>query len=149
MFVAMFFSNSFTYAQLADEKNLTLSGAETIISAAKSEAKANNWNVIIAVVDDGGHLLALQRMDDAQIGSIDIAIKKAKTALAFKRPTKVFDDYVKKRPSLLAINDAMMLEGGIPIIYGGKVIAAVGVSGVTSQQDAQIAEAGIKALKLD
>ncbi len=94
-------------------------------------------------------MLALQRMDDAQIGSIDIAIKKAKTALAFKRPTKVFDDYVKKRPSLLAINDAMMLEGGIPIIYGGKVIAAVGVSGVTSQQDAQIAEAGIKALKLD
>jgi uncharacterized protein GlcG (DUF336 family) len=86
-------------------------------------------------------------MDGTQTGSIDVAIGKAKTAMAFKRPTKVFDELAKTRPSIVTIGiDAILLEGGVPIKVGEQTIGGVGVSGVTSQQDAQIAEAGIAAL---
>ena len=134
-------------AQLADKKVLTLEAAKKIAAAAEAEARKNNWNVVIAVVDDGGHLLYLQRIDGTQTGSIDVAIGKARTAAAFKRPTKVFDELVKTRPSITSISPtAVLLEGGIPVVAGGQVVGAVGVSGVTSQQDAQVAEAGIAAL---
>lgn len=134
-------------AQLADKKVLTLDGAKKVAMAAEAEARKNNWNVVIAIVDDGGHLLLLQRIDGTQTGSIDVAIGKARTSAAFKRPTKVFDDLAKTRPSILTIaTDAVLLEGGAPIMVGGQLVGAVGVSGVTSQQDAQIAEAGIAAL---
>jgi uncharacterized protein GlcG (DUF336 family) len=103
--------------------------------------------VVIAVVDDGGHLVYLQRIDGTQTGSIDVAIGKARTAAAFKRPTKVFDELAKTRPSITSISPtAVLLEGGVPVVVGGQMVGAVGVSGVTSQQDAQIAEAGIAAL---
>lgn len=134
-------------AQLADKKAMTLNGAKKIAAAAEAEARTNNWNVVIAVVDDGGHLVYLQRMDGTQTGSIDVAIGKARTAAAFRRPTKVFDDLAKTRPSIVSIGaDAVLLEGGIPIMVGGQLVGAVGVSGVTSQQDAQAAQAGIDAL---
>src|SRR5882672_3331482 len=134
-------------AQLADKKVLTLEAAKKIAAGAETEARKNNWNVVIAVVDDGGHLLYLQRIDGTQTGSIDVAIGKARTAAAFKRPTKVFDDLAKTRPSITSISPtAVLLEGGIPVVSGGQVVGAVGVSGVTSQQDAQVAEAGIAAL---
>ncbi len=134
-------------AQLADKKVLTLEAAKKIAAGAETEARKNNWNVVIAVVDDGGHLLYLQRIDGTQTGSIDVAIGKARTAAAFKRPTKVFDDLAKTRPSITSISPtAVLLEGGIPVVAGGQVVGAVGVSGVTSQQDAQVAEAGIAAL---
>jgi len=134
-------------AQLADKKVLTLEAAKKIAVAAEAEARKNNWNVVIAVVDDGGHLVYLQRIDGTQTGSIDVAIGKARTSAAFKRPTKVFDDLAKTRPSITSISpDAVLLEGGVPIMVGGQLVGAVGVSGVTSQQDAQIAEAGIAAL---
>lgn len=134
-------------AQLADKKVLTLEAAKKIAAAAEGEARKNNWNVVIAVVDDGGHLIYLQRIDGTQTGSIDVAIGKARTAAAFKRPTKVFDDLAKTRPSITSISpNAVLLEGGIPVVAGGQVVGAVGVSGVTSQQDAQVAEAGIAAL---
>lgn len=134
-------------AQLADKKTLTLEGATRIATAAEAEARKNNWNVVIAIVDDGGHLMLLRRIDGTQTGSIDVAIGKAKTSAAFKRPTKVFDDLAKNRPSVTTIApDAVLLEGGVPIMVGGQLVGAVGVSGVTSQQDAQIAEAGIAAL---
>ena len=134
-------------AQLADKKVLTLEAAKKIAAASEVEARKNNWNVVIAVVDDGGHLLYLQRIDGTQTGSIDVAIGKARTAAAFKRPTKVFDELAKTRPSITSISPtAVLLEGGIPVVAGGQVVGAVGVSGVTSQQDAQIAEAGIAAL---
>jgi uncharacterized protein GlcG (DUF336 family) len=87
-------------------------------------------------------------MDGTQTGSIDVAIGKARTAMAFKRPTKVFDELAKTRPSIVSISaDAVLLEGGVPIKVGDQVIGAVGVSGVTSQQDAQVAEAGIAVLE--
>ena len=134
-------------AQLATKKALTLDAAKKIGAAAEAEAMKNKWNVVIAVVDEGGHLLYLQRQDGTQTGSIDVAIGKARTAMAFKRPTKVFDDLAKTRPSIVSIGtDAVLLEGGVPISADGQVIGAIGVSGVTSQQDAQIAEAGIAAL---
>jgi len=134
-------------AQLADKKVLTLEAAKKIAVAAEAEARKNNWNVVIAVVDDGGHLLYLQRIDGTQTGSIDVAIGKARTSAAFKRPTKVFDELAKTRPSITSISpDAVLLEGGVPVMVGGQLVGAVGVSGVTSQQDAQIAEAGIAAL---
>lgn len=134
-------------AQLADKKVLTLDAAKKIAVAAEAEARKNNWNVVIAVVDDGGHLVYLQRIDGTQTGSIDVAIGKARTSAAFKRPTKVFDELAKTRPSITSISpNAVLLEGGVPVVVGGQLVGAVGVSGVTSQQDAQIAEAGIAAL---
>jgi len=134
-------------AQLADKKAMTLDAAKKMVAASEAEAMKNKWNVVIAVVDDGGHLVYLQRMDGTQTGSIDVAIGKAKTAMAFKRPTKVFDDLAKTRPSIMSLGDVTLLEGGVPIKVGEQVVGAIGVSGVTSQQDAQIAEAGLGALE--
>lgn len=149
LLLAVFATISFAaHAQLADRKALTLEGAKRIAVAAEAEARRNNWNVVIAIVDEGGHLIYLQRMDGTQTGSIDVAIGKARTSAAFKRPTKVFDDLAKNRPSILTIDpSAVLLEGGVEIRAGNDVIGAIGVSGVTSQQDAQIAEAGIAALQ--
>ncbi|MFN0039682.1 MAG: GlcG/HbpS family heme-binding protein [Burkholderiales bacterium] len=146
----MFLAASFgALGQTVDKKVLNLEGAKKAAAAAEAEARKNNWNVVIAIVDDGGHLLYLQRMDGTQTGSIDVAIGKARTSAAFRRPTKVFDELAKTRPSIISISpDAVLLEGGVPIMAGGQVMGAVGVSGVTSQQDAQIAEAGIAALGL-
>jgi uncharacterized protein GlcG (DUF336 family) len=136
------------HAQLAEKKALTLAAAKKIAAAAEAEAAKNNWNVVIAIVDDGGHLIYLQRMDGTQTGSVDVAVGKAKTAMAFKRPTKVLEDVVLKnaRTTLLTLGDVVLLEGGVPVKAGDQVIGAIGVSGVTSQQDAQIAEAGLAAL---
>jgi glc operon protein GlcG len=136
------------HAQLADKKTLTLDAAKKMAAAAEAEAMKNKWNVVIAVVDDGGHLIYLQRMDGTQTGSIEVAMGKARTAMAFKRPTKVFDELTKTRPAIITLpGDVVLLEGGVPIKVGEQVIGAMGVSGVTSQQDAQIAEAGIAALE--
>ncbi len=130
-------------AQTVDKKALTLDGARKIAAAAEDEAKKNKWNVVIAIVDDGGNLLYLQRMDGTQTGIIQIAIDKARTAQAFKRPTKVFEDAVAGgRNAILGIDGAMPLEGGVPIKLDDQVIGAIGVSGVTAQQDGQIAKAG-------
>ena len=147
--VALLAALSFSaHAQLADKKALTLDAAKKMAAGAEAEAMKNKWNVVIAIVDDGGHLIYLQRMDGTQTGSIDVAIGKARTAMAFKRPTKVFDELAKTRPSIVSISaDAVLLEGGVPIKVGDQVIGAVGVSGVTSPQDAQIAEAGIAVLE--
>jgi glc operon protein GlcG len=130
-------------AQLADKKTLTLEAAKKIAVAAEAEAKKNNWTVVIAIVDDGGHLVYLQRIDGTQTGSIDVAIKKAQTAMSFKRPTKVFEDAVAAgRQVILALPGALPLEGGVPITVGGQIIGAIGVSGAKSTEDGQIAKAG-------
>ena len=134
-------------AQLADKKVLTLDGAKKVAAAAEAEAKKNNWNVVIAVVDDGGHLLYLQRIDGTQTGSIEVAIQKARTAQAFKRPTKVFEDVIAGgRNALIALHGALPLEGGLPIVVGGQLVGAIGVSGVKSTEDGQIAKAGAESL---
>jgi len=130
---------------------LTLDQAKKAMAAAEAEAKKNNWNVVIAIVDSGGNLMMLQRLDNTQFGSIKVATDKAHAAAAFRRPTKVFQDLIAQGGVHLRMlnltSDAGVLEGGVPIINDGKLIGAVGVSGVTSQQDAQIAQAGADTLK--
>ncbi len=134
-------------AELATKKALTLEVAKQIAAASGRFASKNQWNVVIAIVDDGGHLVYFERMDGVQTGSIQVAIQKAKTAAAFKRPTKVFEEAVADgRTALLGLPGGMPFEGGVPITVEGQVIGAVGVSGVTAQQDGMIAQAGVDAL---
>ena len=126
---------------------LTLDDLKKIAAGSEAEAKKNNWNVSIAICDDGGHLLFYQRLDGAAPISSHIAPQKARTAAIGRRNTKVYEDMVNGgRFSALSMPEATHLEGGVPIIVEGEVIGAVGVSGVKSSEDAQIAEAGIKAL---
>jgi uncharacterized protein GlcG (DUF336 family) len=146
--VAVFGALSFgAQAQVVDKKALTLEGAKKIAAAAEAEAVKNKWNVVIVVVDDGGQILYVQRMDGTQYGSVDVAIKKARTSSAFKRSTKVFEDAIAGgRNALIALDGALPLEGGLPLAVGGQIVGAIGVSGVTSQQDGLIAKAGVDAL---
>ena len=124
--------------------------AKKAIAAAEAEAKKNNWPVAIAIVDTGGHLVAFSRIDDTQIGSIDIALGKARTANSLKRPTKALQDGIAQGGAnlrLFAVKDVLPLEGGVPIVVDGKIIGAIGVSGVMSNQDAEVAMAGANAAK--
>lgn len=128
---------------------LTLEDANRISRAAQDAAVENNWNVVIAIVDDGGHLISLQRMDGAQKGSIKIAEQKARTAMLFKRPTKVFEDAVLQgRPVMMSLPDVICLEGGVPLLRNGVQVGAIGVSGVKSFEDGIVAERGAAALGL-
>jgi glc operon protein GlcG len=130
-------------AQMLDKKALSLEAAKQVVAAAEAEARKNGWNVSIAVVDEGGHLVILQKLDGTQYGSVDVSIQKAWTAAGFKRPTKVFEDAIAGgRTAILGIEQALPLEGGVPLLYRGQVVGAIGVSGVTSQQDGVVAKAG-------
>ena len=127
---------------------IALETAKKIAAAATAEAKKNNFTMVIAIVDSSGTLTYLEKIDGTQIASVNIAIGKARTANNLKRPTKVLEDAVAGgRNALLSLPDAVLIEGGIPLIVEGKIIGAIGVSGGTSQQDAQVADAGIAALK--
>ena len=129
-------------AQLADKKALTLAAAEKMMAAAKAEAAKNNWRMVIAILDEGGHLVHLSRIDDTQYGSIDIAIGKAQTSTALKRPSKALEDAVAGgRTALLGVRGITPLQGALPITVDGQVIGASGVSGGTSQLDEQVAKA--------
>jgi len=127
---------------------LTLADVKTIAAAAEAEALKNNWPVTIAIVDDGGHLLWLQRLDGVAPISAHIAPQKAKTAALGRRESKIYEDIINNgRSSFLSAPELEgMLEGGVPVVVDGHVIGAVGVSGVKSTEDAQIAKAGIAAL---
>lgn len=128
---------------LRDQQTLTLAAARRIIAAAEAEAIKNSWTVVIAVVDGGGHLLALARMDETQTGSIDIAVMKARASLAFKRPTKAWSDALDGgRKDVVALPGVLPTEGGVPISHQGKLVGAIGVSGVRPDQDGQIAAVG-------
>jgi uncharacterized protein GlcG (DUF336 family) len=135
--------------QLPTKRMLTLEVAKRMAAAAEAEAARNNWLVSVAVVDDGGNLLLFHRMDHAKLVAVDIAIRKAKTAVFFQGETKALEDEVTKegRTALLPIDGFMPLQGGFPITVEGKVIGGIGVSGVTGEQDAQCASAGLKALR--
>jgi uncharacterized protein GlcG (DUF336 family) len=128
---------------------ITLEQAKKVMAGAEEEARKNNWPVVIAILDSGGNLVMLQRLDNAQWGSVQIAIDKARSAVALRRPTKVFQDLIAQGGVHLRLLNLgySVLEGGIPIVVDGRIVGGIGVSGVTSQQDAQIAQAGIDALR--
>ncbi|MEX2574172.1 MAG: heme-binding protein [Balneolaceae bacterium] len=127
---------------------ITLEDALTIADAAEERAGQDNWTVVIAVVDSGGHLITLRRIDGTQIGSINFAIEKARSSVYFKRPTKVFEDAMDGGNNrMLGLSGAVPFEGGIPIEQNGQIIGAVGVSGATAEQDGIVAQAGIDALQ--
>src|SRR5262249_1772356 len=120
---------------------ITLEQAKRVMAGAEAGAKKNNWNVAIVIPDPRGELPTLQRLDGTQFGSIGVAKDKAYSAVAFRRPTKAFQDAIEQGGAnlrLLKLSGASPLEGGIPIVVDGKLIGSIGVSGVTSQQDAQI-----------
>ena len=130
-------------AQLVEKTTLTLDGAKRIAAAAEQTAKAQSARVVIAVVDDGGNLLFLERLDDSQVASVNVGIDKARTAAIYRRPSKVFEEQVKNgRVSALALHGAVALQGGVPITIHGNVIGAIGVSGETPEIDEGIAVAG-------
>jgi len=126
---------------------LTLAGAQKMMAAAEAEAAKNNWSVAVAIVDAGANLLMFQKMDGTQVGSIDIAIGKARTAVKFNRPTKALEDMIMAgRQAFLAVEGIFPVQGGLPVVSEGKALGAIGVSGLTSPQDEQVATAALKAL---
>lgn len=134
-------------AQVAERKTITLEGAKKIAAAAEAEAAKNKWQVAVAIVDEGGHLVYFQRGHEVQTASIEIALQKARSAASFKRPTKAFQDALAGgRQAVLRIPGAMPFLGGLPVQSGGQVIGAIGVSGNTSgEQDEQVAQAALSA----
>lgn len=135
-------------SETAGKKGFSLEDAKKIGAAAATEAKKNKWNMAIAIVDDGGHLVYFERIDETQFGSVDVATGKARTAVAFKRPTKALEDALNaNQPAILSFPNTLPREGGLPILQDGKVVGGIGVSGGTSSQDAQVAKAGADAYK--
>ncbi len=126
---------------------LALEDAQRMAAAAQAEAQSHQWNVVIAICDDGGHLVLLHRLDGVAPISSTIAPAKARAAALGKRETKLYEDMINEgRTAFLSAPLDGMLEGGVPIIVDGHVVGAIGVSGVKSNEDAQIAKAGIAAL---
>jgi len=129
---------------------ITADTAKKLAAAAIAEARKNNWAMAVAVVDTGGYLVYFERMQDTQLGSVEVAIDKAKSAALFRRPTKSFQDTVAgggEGLRILRLTGAMPVEGGIAIIVDGKLIGAVGASGGSSDQDGRTAQAGVAAMK--
>ena len=126
---------------------LTLDDARRIAAAAHAHALANEWNVVITIVDEGANLLYLERMDNTQIGSVQVSIEKARTAALFRRPSQLFEAAVSGgRTVMLGLPGAVPIEGGVPLLHQGQLVGAIGVSGVQSAQDGLIAQAGAAAL---
>ncbi|HEV8260779.1 MAG TPA: heme-binding protein [Burkholderiales bacterium] len=126
---------------------LSLEDAKRVAAAARAEAEKNGWAIVIAVLDDGGHLMYLERMDEAQKASSRIAEEKGRTAILFKRPTKAIEDNVLEgRTVMMGLPGAVPLEGGVPLVKDGQFLGGIGVSGVQSFQDGIVARAGAAAL---
>lgn len=130
--------------QLPTKRVLTLDAAKQIAAAAHAEAKKNNWAIVVAIVDDGAHLLYLERMDGAQLASVIVAQEKAFTAVRFRRPSKALEEAViAGRNVVMTLPGATPIEGGLPIVVEGDLVGGIGVSGGTSAQDSVIAAAGL------
>src|SRR5579872_1328830 len=130
--------------------SISAEAAKKVAAAAIAEARKNNWAMAVAVVDTAGYLVYFERMPDTQLGSVEIAIEKAKSAALFRRPTKTFQDALAAGGAglrMLGLTGAVPVEGGIPIIVDGKVIGALGASGGSSDQDGRTAQAGVDAMK--
>jgi len=129
---------------------LNIDKAKRVAAAAVAEARKNNWTMAFAVVDTAGHLVYFEKMDGTQTGSVNVAIEKAKSAALFKRPTKAFQDVVAQGGvglRILGLEGAVPVDGGLPIMEGGRIVGAIGASGGTSEQDGQCAQAGVSILK--
>ena len=126
---------------------ISLAVAKKALAAAEAEAIKVKANMVIAIVDSGGNIVMLQRMDNASLGSLKVAIGKAETAVNFRQPTKTFNERLPTTPHLLTLGGATLIEGGIPIVIDGKIVGAIGVSGAAANVDSQVAQAGVDATK--
>jgi uncharacterized protein GlcG (DUF336 family) len=125
---------------------LTSSDVKKILAACEAEATKNKWSVAISIVDEAGFLLGFQRMDGAAAISSEVSMGKARTSAMTKRPSKFFEDRVKERPAFASFPAGILIQGGVPLVYQGECVGAVGVSGVQSHEDEQIAQIGADAL---
>jgi len=138
------------FGQTEYGRNITLAEAKKVAAAAESYAVSKNWAVVIAIVDTGGNLVYLQKQDNVQIGSLEVAQTKAKTANAFKRPTKAFQDGLTsggENLRILSLPSAIAVEGGELLVENGKIIGAIGVSGLKAFEDTEVAKAGVAVIK--
>jgi glc operon protein GlcG len=132
---------------LGTAKFITLEAAKKMMAAGEAEAIKNGWNVAITIVDAHGDLIMFHKLDDTQPGSIAVSQGKAKTAALFKRPSKALEEMIAGgKMAFLAVEGIVPLQGGVPVVFEGKIVGAVGVSGVTSAQDEQVAMAAIAVL---
>jgi glc operon protein GlcG len=131
---------------MRSKPSLTSTDVKKALDACQAEAAKNKWNVSIAVVDDGGYLLGFQRMDSVGPISAEVAVGKARTSALTRRPSKAFEDRVKDRPAFVTFPSGVLIQGGLPIMHDGECVGAIGVSGVQSHEDEQIAQAGLNAL---
>jgi uncharacterized protein GlcG (DUF336 family) len=135
-------------AQLIEKKTLGLAAAKKMAAAAEAEAVKNKWTMVIAILDDGANLVYLERMDGALLGSLEVAQGKARTAVTFRRPSKDLEDAIAKgRVAVLSLGHVTAIQGGLPVMMDGHALGSIGVSGGTSDQDAQCAKAGLAALQ--
>jgi glc operon protein GlcG len=142
--VVLLFAQQGKTAPLGNKPTLSLEAARGIVVAAEKAATDNHWAMTIAILDDGGNLLCLDRMDDANLASVTISQQKAHTAVIFKAPSKVFSDALAKGATAMVKLDAFPFEGGIPIVVDGKVVGAIGVSGGDlAEYDGKVAKAGL------
>jgi glc operon protein GlcG len=131
---------------MRQKPSLTHADVQAMMAAAKAEAVANKWNVTIAIVDDGGALLHLERMDGPPALSSEVATAKARTSALMRRPSKFWEERLAERPAFLRFPEILPLQGGLPILHDGECVGGIGVSGVQSHEDEQVAQAGITAL---
>lgn len=131
---------------MRNKPTLTADDAQKMMAACIAEAQKNNWKVAIAIVDDAGQLWQLQRLEGAGRVTANVALGKARTASMMGRPSKAMEDRIKERPAFLLFPDILPIQGGVPILSGGECVGAIGVSGVQSHEDEQVANAGIAAL---
>jgi len=131
---------------MRSKPSLTLADVKTMLAACEAEAAKNKWAVAIAIVDDGGYLLGFQRMDGAPTISAEVSLGKARTSAMTRRPSKHFEDRVKERPAFITFPAGLLIQGALPIMHQNECVGAIGVSGVQSHEDEQIAQAGINAL---
>ncbi len=148
--VFAFASNGRAQGTMAYGSPISVETAKKVAAPAIAEARKNGWQMAVAIVDPAGDLVYFEKMDDTQVGSVQVAIAKARSAARFKRPTKAFQDALAAGGEglrILALEGAVPVDGGLPLVVGGKVVGAIGMSGGTSAQDGQAAAAGAAVLK--
>jgi glc operon protein GlcG len=131
---------------MRNKPSLTAADVQKMMAASKAEAAKNKWSVSIAILDEGGHLLAFERLDGVGVSSAEVAIGKARTSALTKRPSKFFEDRVKERPAFASFPAGVLIQGAVPVMYQNECVGSIGVSGVQSHEDEQIAQAGANAL---